>query len=354
MRVLTQSCARYVNAASFLGTRKSTKSEFAGVVRDPPENRAKGSPVAKTKRERAMSSVGKDRRNVIPNGKPVDHSAFEFKEIHASPMNGISQEFVETSHSHMSRIRAPKVISDFVTMTEKAQEAYQSLMGTPNLKIGKDLINMIAASIKRVGFDSPDGLGYDEGPETVMSSERTTEFHRLFSVLNFLLCMQHKARGDEGDDVAVGGQQPTTDGMVFGHGFGIAGVVMLNILNQDRKFQLLDLSYHVLKVHDQEQDMGWKADLAAGGDGNGSAGVGTGDSALDAAAKKFVAEAQAQQELHEHVIGMIDVQDTKEDRRAKDLKKEKFCYAPPDDDRDLKNLTQTHKVLLHKGSNSDE
>jgi cytoplasmic FMR1 interacting protein len=331
----------YINAAAFLGTKCNVKSEF-GVPKDKVDHAVPGRRGGRL--QRSQSSVGEDRRTHIAPEKPVDHSVFELGEVHATALSRLSQNFVEISHTHMSRIRAPKVIDDYVGMTERAHDAYDTVTSTPNLKIGKDLVDSISACMKRVGF--ADSLGHDGGPESIMSSERTDEFHRVYSVLNFLICMEHKPRGEEestntaGEDWAA----PTTDGAVFGHGFGVAGVMFLHILGQSEKFKLLDLSSHVLKVHEQQEDMKWRTE-----EGGGKAQT----DELTVASEKFVAEARSQKDLHDHIFGLIEVGcENEEDKAWKKKQHAKYCFSPPEDDRDMKSMGENEHIMLHKYESS--
>ena len=326
----------YVNAAGFLGARCSGKvSEFPiGLARN------------QSGRSRAESEVGNERRVVVEADKKVDHALFEFDDVR-SGFQSVSQTFVELAHATEGRVRAPKVVHDFVAMSERAHDAYAGLTSTPNLNIGKDLIDSISAVMDKVGFR--ECLGVDEGPESVMSSERTDEFHRVFSVLNFLMCMEHKSRGEEEEGAGAEVEKPTTDGAVFGHGFGLAGVVFLHILGQGEKFRLLDLSYHVLKVHEQQEDMKWRTE------GVGGKGGGAEADELSVSANKFVAEARAMQELHEHIFGMIEMNvETREEATRKVGENSKFLFLPPDDDRDLKNMGDAMHILLHKHTDDDD
>ncbi|KAJ2941818.1 hypothetical protein O0L34_g10626 [Tuta absoluta] len=66
-------------------------------------------------------------------------------------------------------------------------------------------------------------------------SDDTTEFHRLWSALQFLYC------------IPVGDTQFTVEEL-FGEGLHWAGCTLIALLGQQRRFEALDFCYHILRV----------------------------------------------------------------------------------------------------------
>ncbi len=312
----------YVGVAGYLGVRCTLRSEFDGI--------------AAVGRERKRSEVGENRRTTVEPVRFPDYKAFLFEEMHSTPLHKIGEDFARGASSCMSRVRAPKAVTDYVSMVERTQDAYEHLGDTAEISFGRDLLDRITAICSRVGLKEE--LGYDEGPESVMTNEKTDEFYRLFSVLNFLLCMEHKSRFLDDDDKDA--REDATDPHIFGHGFAISGIIFLHILKQCDKFRLLDLSYHILKVKEQQDDMKWRAPEVKGLEDT------------EKNALKFVGEAEAQRKVHEIIFGILDkVGFTKEEREKEQEKKIQWTYSPPfDDDLALDKLTTNVKTLLHKNS----
>jgi len=69
-----------------------------------------------------------------------------------------------------------------------------------------------------------------------------TDFSRLWSVLQFIFCQPPKPV----ENIAV--EDMVSDIGTFGDGFSWAGCVLLHLLNQHRRFIILDFSYHILKL----------------------------------------------------------------------------------------------------------
>ncbi|CAM9167660.1 unnamed protein product, partial [Phaeothamnion confervicola] len=81
----------------------------------------------------------------------------------------------------------------------------------------------------------------------VVETEDSLEFHRLFSVLNFLFCMSEASYTEAGGQVV--------DYEQFGDGFALAGVTLMHLLGQRHAFEMLDFSYHVLNVYTYEESL---------------------------------------------------------------------------------------------------
>jgi len=85
-------------------------------------------------------------------------------------------------------------------------------------------------------------LGGD--PENgVIEVETSREFYRFWSALSFLFCAESQSNSNSGNT-----NKMPSDEEQFGHGFTIAGMMLVYLLGQYDRFQLLDFSSHVLKV----------------------------------------------------------------------------------------------------------
>ncbi|XP_045119572.1 cytoplasmic FMR1-interacting protein-like isoform X1 [Portunus trituberculatus] len=69
----------------------------------------------------------------------------------------------------------------------------------------------------------------------VMNVDECTEFHRLWSALQFVMC------------IPVGANNFTVE-QLFGEGLNWAGCCMIVLLGQQRRFEALDFCYHILRV----------------------------------------------------------------------------------------------------------
>jgi len=70
----------------------------------------------------------------------------------------------------------------------------------------------------------------------VMNIDECTEFHRLWSAMQFVFCTPPKNPGE------------LTVEQVFGEGVNWAGCTIITLLGQQRRFEALDFCYHLLRV----------------------------------------------------------------------------------------------------------
>ncbi|XP_013092807.2 cytoplasmic FMR1-interacting protein 1 homolog isoform X1 [Biomphalaria glabrata] len=77
----------------------------------------------------------------------------------------------------------------------------------------------------------------------VMNVDACNEFHRLWSAIQWVYCIP-------------GRENEFTVEEMFGEGLNWAGCVLITLLGQQRRFEALDFSYHLLKVnrHDMKDD----------------------------------------------------------------------------------------------------
>ncbi|XP_051985982.1 cytoplasmic FMR1-interacting protein 1 homolog [Xyrauchen texanus] len=78
----------------------------------------------------------------------------------------------------------------------------------------------------------------------VMHVDECVEFHRLWSAMQFVYC------------IPVGAHEFTVE-QCFGDGLNWAGCMIISLLSQHRRFDILDFSYHLLKVqkHDGKDEI---------------------------------------------------------------------------------------------------
>lgn len=107
------------------------------------------------------------------------------------------------------------------------------LLTKERLCCGLSVFEVILTRIKSY-LDDPLWVG---PPPTngVMNVEECTEFHRLWSALQFVYCMP------------VGENEFTVE-QLFGEGLHWAGCTMIVLLGQQRRFEALDFCYHILRV----------------------------------------------------------------------------------------------------------
>lgn len=107
------------------------------------------------------------------------------------------------------------------------------LLTKERLCCGLSVFEVILTRIKSY-LDDPLWVG---PPPTngVMNVEECTEFHRLWSALQFVYC------------IPVGENEFTVE-QLFGEGLHWAGCAMIALLGQQRRFEALDFCYHILRV----------------------------------------------------------------------------------------------------------
>jgi len=326
----------FVNSAPFIGVmptgNNSHSSEFSDILGGEDE---------------VNVDTGVIKRFAMQ--KLVNHRAF-FPEDHAimTPMYRVMETFREVTNEErvMHFVRAPAVCDKITKIAEGVHNAYEKLaFDQKTITLSGRFLKGINESLGKEGFSET----LCGGGETIMRNEQTSEFYRLFSVLNFLLCMENNisktgtdgvgegdgSDGDEGD--ADGGDEgDVKTGEFYGHGFGIAGVVILHLLGQTEKFKMLDFSYHVLRVS-QLEEIGEEGNR--GGEG-GVSGFGV-DEGMAKSARKFLEEAKDQKRLHDSISGEMDKigwcpdWQTLGDRKLDAGKDGPTIYHPPEDDREM-------------------
>ena len=133
----------------------------------------------------------------------------------------------------------------------------------------------------------PDLRRTGAGAAPVLDVESSRDFHGLWSALSFLFLA---------DQPAPEAKNLVPDDAEFGHGFAIAGAVLLHMLGQREPFELFDFSYHVLNVAEYE------ANLEAAS----SSAVGALDDESESKARRFVAKAAHHRQLNRCLFAMLE------------------------------------------------
>ena len=145
----------------------------------------------------------------------------------------------------------------------------------------------------------------------VIDTESCQQFHRLWSALSFLFCLEDTdgrfpssviiaqprsptEDSNDGDDVELTEVTVVADEDAFGHGFSIGGTLIVYLLDQKAHFQLLDYSYHVLNVYNHDINNPSSASTPA-----------EVDEQTHAAAQNFIMNASLQRQLHNELFTLF-------------------------------------------------
>ena len=167
-----------------------------------------------------------------------------------------------------------------------AHEFYGTKEGTNR---GRSVFKTAIARTKEAIWRS--GIARDWGATSsttsgALDTENSSEFHRLFSVLNFLFCMNEHKGGDK---------EELTDEEEFGNGFAMTGILVMQILNQRSSFELLDLSYHLLSVCAHELCSTGKSDPK----------IGSVDENMQIRTDHFIVTARRQRSVHLNIFSVL-------------------------------------------------
>jgi len=139
-------------------------------------------------------------------------------------------------------VEVPEILASFKSNTARSQWLYSSNSSSSSI------MTKIIATVDRLLTSSgirDDWIG-SPPPNGVLEVEATTEFYRLWSALLFLYCMKERPGKD--------GMEPIPDESEFGHGFLLAGSMFIHLLGMRERFELLDFTYHMLRVASHEQN----------------------------------------------------------------------------------------------------
>jgi len=114
------------------------------------------------------------------------------------------------------------------------------LLTKERLCCGLSMFEVILSRIRSFMLESEEsglwtGLAGGTPSNGVMFVDECVEFHRLWSALQFVYC------------IPVGDGEFTIEEL-FGEGLNWAGLALLTLLGQQKRFEALDFSYHLLKV----------------------------------------------------------------------------------------------------------
>lgn len=113
------------------------------------------------------------------------------------------------------------------------------LLTTERLCCGLSIFDAVLNKIKGFLLDNREQaslwIGPANHPPVVIYVDECIEFHRIWSALQFIYCIPV-------------GQGEFTIEQLFGEGLNWAGCVMITLLGQQKRFEALDFSYHLLKV----------------------------------------------------------------------------------------------------------
>lgn len=132
-------------------------------------------------------------------------------------------------------LNTEKVVSQIGTKEQASLASDNALLTRERLCCGLSMFEVFLQRIKE--FLEPD-LDLWNGPPPsngVMKIEECTEFHRLWSAMQFSFCI---ARPNE-----------MTVEQLYGEGLNWAGCTLIALLGQERRFEALDVGYHVLRVN---------------------------------------------------------------------------------------------------------
>ena len=101
---------------------------------------------------------------------------------------------------------------------------------------GLSLFESMMKELQKTLNEDKDWKGIKPPTNGCMYIEESAEFHRIWSACQWV--MAHPT-----------GQNEFTSEYMFGDGLNFAGMTIIYLLRQDSRFNLLDFSYHFLKVH---------------------------------------------------------------------------------------------------------
>jgi len=130
--------------------------------------------------------------------------------------------------------KAPEIVREMVNNAWKADKFYRPSQS--NVSLFKSVANRVSAMLDVVRAEWS-GTAPENG---VMSVDSTSEFYRLWSALQFVCCLPT-------------GENELSNHELFGDGLFWAGCAIIHFLGQQRRFEVLDFSYHILNVEESAQ-----------------------------------------------------------------------------------------------------
>ena len=192
-------------------------------------------------------------------------------------------EFVAYASNQPEAVKEPQALNELAHASRQAHGLYQASHLTPALFTS--FLQKVDSILDEQGLREEWGAGRAECDDLI-DIQSTTEYHRVWSALNFLFCLR-ESEDENGDPMEF------SDHDQFGDGFAMAGSLFLHLLGQGRRYELLDFSLHVLRIHAHEQRS-----------------VGSSSFGVDAEALKdatsFVESATFQTTLHRQCAALYD------------------------------------------------
>uniref|UniRef100_A0A915I1B8 Uncharacterized protein n=1 Tax=Romanomermis culicivorax TaxID=13658 RepID=A0A915I1B8_ROMCU len=109
------------------------------------------------------------------------------------------------------------------------------LLTKERLCCGLSLFDVVLSRIRSMVAN--DAIWIGSAPKNgVMNITECTEFHRVWSLIQFVYC------------VPVGDSEHNVE-QLYGEGLNWAGCVLISVLDQQKRFELLDFCYHILRIH---------------------------------------------------------------------------------------------------------
>ncbi|GMI36528.1 hypothetical protein TrRE_jg10260 [Triparma retinervis] len=240
----------------------------------------------------AYSSAGRGSSNSV-------YSAEE--DVASTPLYGLLNEFLAGGGQQGASVG----LSDAHELYTKDVRGVRSVFKTSLLHVSKTLD---AIGINQTWATIPTASG-------TIEVENPSEFHRLFSALNFLFCMNEQEQGEDEEF-------NLTDEEEFGHGFALCGLLLIHNLNQRNSFELLDFSYHVLNVQKHELCSIEKP----------GAMIASVDDEMQMQTDRFVVMANRQRDVHFNLFSMLAANDPTPSSVSM------VTFHPPSEDKDLKSI----------------
>ncbi|KAM3720431.1 Cytoplasmic FMR1-interacting protein [Dirofilaria immitis] len=142
-----------------------------------------------------------------------------------------------------ARIQISTVVEQIGDEKQKAISREAELLTKERLCCGLNIFEMFILKLKEIlSMDTIWTGGFPSNG--VMWLDECVEFHRLWSALQFFFCQPPLSDQE--------GLNPHTEPLIealFGDGLHWAGCAIITVLNQHRRFEVLDFSYHLLRVH---------------------------------------------------------------------------------------------------------
>lgn len=170
-------------------------------------------------------------QNIIP--KPfISFKDGDNKKEREAEMKGMMKRL----EAKYAALQVVPVISKLGTQRQADIAMDGDLLTRERLCCGLSVFEVVLSRIKSHLDDQVWHGNAQQPPNGVMLVDECIEFHRLWSAIQFVYCMP------------VGENEFTIE-QLFGEGLNWAGCAIIILLDQHRRFDVLDFSYHILKVN---------------------------------------------------------------------------------------------------------